>query len=238
MKQTTDSKKTKRWILALVTVLTLPFLLLQPANAQLFPGGPTFPGGPIVPLPPPPITIPGEECCSCPATVRDVSEEEFQTGGEQSTIPRIGNHIASELAAQRIWMISIFFEDNILPAMMLMSEQITATAMKQVQIIGSFFDARQQMETQQTLQKIRTQAHKDYQPSVGMCEFGSSVKSLAATERRGEYNAYILSQRSQDRHLGQALTASSEGEKSDITTRLAQFKTCLLYTSPSPRDRG
>lgn len=189
-----------------------------------------------MPLPPPPITIPGEECCSCPATVRDVSEEEFQTGGEQSTIPRIGNHIASELAAQRIWMISIFFEDNILPAMMLMSEQITATAMKQVQIIGSFFDARQQMETQQTLQKIRTQAHKDYQPSVGMCEFGSSVKSLAATERRGEYNAYILSQRSQDRHLGQALTASSEGEKSDITTRLAQFKT--TYCDPADNSSG
>ena len=221
MKNKQTPRQKRYWFMMLLTSLLLCSTTIQPANAQF--GGPI--GGPIFNPPPPPTIIPGEECCSCPERVKEVSEQEFETGSPtRSTVPRIGNHIASELAAQRIWMISIFWEDNVLPAMMLMSEQITATAMKQVQIIGSFFDARQKMQTQQVLQKIRAQTHKNYQPSVGMCEFGSTVKSLAASERRGEYNAYVLSQRSQDRHLGQAFTAAKEGALSDITFRLEQFR--------------
>lgn len=166
----------------------------------------------------------GEGCCSCPETVMRVSAREWIGSGSASTVTRLMNHMTSELAAQRIWMISVFWEDNLLPALMLMSEQLTVVAVKQAEIIGTFLDAKHQMETQQVLQKIRVQTHKDYQPSIGICEFGSGVKSLAASDRKTEFNTYLMAQRSQDRNLGQAFTAASTGQDADKESRIEQFK--------------
>ncbi len=164
-----------------------------------------------------------EACCSCHETVINASMINWLGMGNQSTFFRIIDHVFSELAAQRIWWGTILWEDNILPAMMLMAEQFTVVAMQQTQIYGTFLDAKHQMETQQLLQKIRVQAHKDYHPSTGMCEFGSTVKSLAASERKAEYNAIILSQRSQDRALGNANTAAATGPSGDRKSRIEQF---------------
>ncbi|MDB2682775.1 hypothetical protein N9Z27_00810 [Alphaproteobacteria bacterium] len=178
------------------------------------------------------------QCCNCPDRVEAESAKQWETGPTPAgdtkswpTVQRLVTHSTSELAAQRIWMISVFWEDNVLPAMMLMSEQLTAVAIKQAQIIGSFIDAKHQMETQQVLQKMRAQAHKDYQPSVGMCEFGTGIKSLAASERRAEYNAYLLSQRAQDRHLGNAFTSARTGVDSDRENRIEQFKSTYCDTA-------
>lgn len=181
-------------------------------------------------------TIQGEGCCSCPETVMRVSAYEWVGAGPQSTVSRLINHVTSELTAQRIWMISVFWEDNLLPALMLMSEQLTVVAMKQAEIFGTFLDAKHQMETQQLLQKIRVQAHKDYQPSVGICEFGSSIKSLAASDRKTEFNTYLMAQRSQDRNMGNAFTASSTGQNADKTSRLKQFKT--KYCDQADNNNG
>ncbi len=178
-----------------------------------------------------------EECCNCPEEVEQESEKQWEKGptdgppSQWPTTPRLINHASTELAAQRIWMISVFWEDNVLPALMLMSEQLTAVAVKQAQIIGSFMDAKHQMETQQVLQKMRAQAHKDYQPSVGMCEFGTGIKSLAASERRAEYNAFLMSQRAQDRNLGTAFSIARTGVDSDRESRIEQFKTTYCDTA-------
>ncbi len=158
------------------------------------------------------------------------------TVASQITTSTVNSHTTQEFQAHRIWMISIFWEDNLLPAMMLMSEQLTAAAMKQAEIIGGFMDAKHQMETQQVLQKIRARTHKDYHPSTGMCEFGSSVKSLAASERLGEINAIALAQRSQDRALGNANTVGSGGITGDISSRLKQFRE--TYCNPIDNNGG
>lgn len=154
-----------------------------------------------------------------PGTCEPVSKEEAD-----KSVKEINEHVDQEFDAHNVWIISIWWEDNVLPAMMLMAEQMTAVAMKQTEIIGGFFDAKHQLETQQVFQKLRTRAHKDYHPSVGMCEFGSSVKSLAASERIGEVNAVILSQRAQDRALGNANTLGSAGIDGDAQGRLKQFR--------------
>ncbi|MGH1398081.1 MAG: hypothetical protein ACRBCT_02595 [Alphaproteobacteria bacterium] len=145
----------------------------------------------------------------------------------------INAHTNDEFAAHRVWWISIVWEDNILPALMLMSEQLTAVGMKQVEVIGTFIDAKHQMETQQTFGELRARAHKDYHPSVGMCEFGSSIKSLAASERIGEMNSTIMAQRSMDRMLGNANT-SGAGE--DTKSRLKQFRE--VYCDISDNNNG
>jgi hypothetical protein len=50
------------------------------------------------------------------------------------------------------------------------------------------------------------------------------MRSLAASERYTKYNAYAMSQRAQDRHLGQTYSAGSPGEHVDKLNRLEQFK--------------
>ena len=167
-----------------------------------------------------------ETCVNCGAGTS--SDEWFDSGtGTQDVVT---NHLDAEFNAQETWMISVFFEDNILPAMMLMTEQLTVVAMQQVKIFGAFLDAKHQMETQRLLQKLQARAHKDYHPSVGMCEFGTATKSLAASERKGEVNALVMSQRSQDRQLGSTFTSAMYGLGLDKESRLAQFKS--VYCDP------
>ncbi len=163
-------------------------------------------------------------CDSCASEVSQTELEEWITNPISSTTPRIRRHVESEMTGEKVWMISIFWEDNLLPAMMMMADQLTAVAMQQMQIVGSFLDAKQQLETQQLIQEIAARTHKDYHPSVGMCEFGSGAKSLAASERRAEINAVILSQRSQDRQLGAVNTAAATGEDGDKEARIRQFR--------------
>jgi len=148
----------------------------------------------------------------------------------------IETFVDDEFVAHRSWMVAVFWEDNILPAMMLMADQLSAVAMMQTSIIGSFIDAKHQMETQRVLQTIRARAHKDYHPSNGMCEFGTTVKSLAASERKSELNAHVMSQRAQDRHLGNANTSAASGPDADLKNRLAQYKD--TFCDPSDNNRA
>jgi hypothetical protein len=145
--------------------------------------------------------------------------------------------MVTETTSQKIWTASIFWEDNLLPALQLMAEQLTAVAMQQAQIIGSFIDAKDQLETQQLFQKLDARAHKDYHPSVGMCEFGSSAKSLAASERKGELTSIVLSRRSQARQLGSANNAAAP-DGGDERSRLKQFreKYCDMHDNNNGLD--
>jgi hypothetical protein len=152
------------------------------------------------------------------------------------TIVAIQMALTTEVTATKVWITQVFWEDNVLPAMMLMAEQLTAVSMKQTQIIGTFLDAKHQLETQQVFQRLAARAHKDYHPSTGMCEFGSGAKSLAASERKGEYNALLMSQRSQDRNLGASNTAAAAGEGGDKESRLKQFRE--KFCDPDDNNSG
>lgn len=122
------------------------------------------------------------------------------------------------------FIIEEMWEQSILPVMMLAAEQFTAVAIQQAMIIGMFIDAESQMDAQRLLQEMRAKVRKDYQPSLGMCEFGSVMKSLAVTEIRGETFASILSRRSQDRHLGKGETSGAYGNDLDHANRIMHFK--------------
>ena len=148
----------------------------------------------------------------------------------------ISTHLDREVNEHEKFFTSLFFEDNILPALQLMTEQLSVTALQQVGIIGTFFDAKHQLETQRVLSNLKARAHKDYHPSMGMCEFGSNVKSLAASERKGEVNAVLMAQRSLDRQLGAANTSASGGPQQDLDARLAQFKE--TYCDPYDSNNG
>ncbi|MFN3700817.1 MAG: hypothetical protein ACK4VI_04750 [Alphaproteobacteria bacterium] len=177
-----------------------------------------------------------QACCSCNNDViLGVDDDQWFAGGS-GTVDVINNHLDAEFNAQQTWMIAVLFEDNILPAMMLMTEQLTVVAMSQVKIFGAFLDAKHQMETQRLFQTLQARAHKDYHPSIGMCEFGSATKSLAASERRGELVAQALSQRSLTRQLGGPNYSATFGPDHDKIGRVNQFK--VLFCDPRDHNNG
>ena len=131
---------------------------------------------------------------------------------------------------RNIWYDQTLWQRNILPAMIQMGSQLAAVGTHQVAAIGMFLDAQQQLETQRLLQQLHAQATKDYQPSEGLCEFGTRMKSLASTERKGEANALILSDRSNDRLLGNKGTVTLGGSVDDTRIRFDQFQTTYCDT--------
>ena len=134
------------------------------------------------------------------------------------------SHINTEFINHREWLVKVFFEQHILPAMMLFAEQITAMAMHQVMIIGTFLDAKHQLETQRLFQQLTAEAHKDYHPSEGMCTFGTAARSLAASDRNTDLVAAMLSQRGQQRELLSGDNLAANGQTSDYLSRIAQFR--------------
>ena len=172
-----------------------------------------------------PITIQPAEaaCCGCCTCLTDVLLPDDITMWIENWI-NINIHIFIELLLHRIFFMDWeFWQTQLLPAMMQMAEHLAAVAMQQTQIIGSFLDAQEQLETQRLFQQLMARAHKDYHPSIGMCEFGTRIKSLAASERQGELATIVLSQRSQDRQMGNAFTAARRGPGLDVPDRIQQF---------------
>jgi hypothetical protein len=120
--------------------------------------------------------------------------------------------------------------EHFLPAMMLMTQQLTSVAYQQMYILGALLDAKQQLETQQLFETLKAEAHKDYHPSTGMCVFGTISRSLAASERRAESVAFIMSQRAQDRGTGHTNTVGTEGSQQEKRDRVERFRTNYCNT--------
>ncbi|MEZ5919628.1 MAG: hypothetical protein R3D66_06980 [Alphaproteobacteria bacterium] len=135
----------------------------------------------------------------------------------------IMEHISDEFTNHREWLTDTFFKDNILPALQLFTEQMSAVAMQQVQIIGAFFDAKHQLETQRLFQELQLQAHRDYQPSEDFCWFGTNVRSMAHSESSARFTALALSQRQMARHLGTNNMSGAAKRDHDKENRWTQF---------------
>lgn len=135
----------------------------------------------------------------------------------------IMQHISDEFNSHRDWFTNTFFKGQILPALQLFTEQMSAVGMQQVQIIGAFFDAKHQLETQRLFQELQVQAHKDYQPSEDFCWFGTGVRSMAHSESGSRFAALALSQRQMARHLGRNNMSGAEGRDQDKENRWHQF---------------
>lgn len=158
-------------------------------------------------------------CCG-PVMACDGNCTSISASQTQQTIA----HINQEFINHRDWVIKTMFEQHILPALMLFTEQMTATAMHQVMIIGTFLDAKHQLETQRLFQQLMAEAHKDYQPSEGMCMFGTAMRSLAASDRNTDLSATAFSSRTQQRELLSGQNLAANGQTSDYLSRINQFR--------------
>ncbi len=113
--------------------------------------------------------------------------------------------------------------DMIREALQQMTAQLTTTGLHQVTVVGAFFDAKHQLETQRMFQQLAAEAHKDYHVSEGLCEIGTNSRSLASSERLSNLNHMVLSNRMMTRQLSTEVGPSQQGSDSDRRTRLYNF---------------
>ncbi len=147
--------------------------------------------------------------CSC-------FSEEGAGDNEDTHTDRITDHYDDTLV-QRLWL------DRIRENLRAATAQLGAVAFHQVKAVGTFFDAKHQLETQRLFQTLAARAHKDYHPSEGLCEIGTSVRSLAASNRNADLTTGVISNRAIDRQSLSKETISKEGQDSDDLSRLKQF---------------
>ena len=130
---------------------------------------------------------------------------------------------ALELGLHELWFTAFYFT-HVEPMLAAIAHQMTIVIAHQTDVIGQFFDATQQLETQRLYQKLTAQAHKDYHPSYGMCTFGTTVRSLASADARSAVTRSVLDERSVKRQLGSMGVSASAGTAIDRLNRLEQFK--------------
>ncbi|MGZ9108293.1 MAG: hypothetical protein ACXW4B_05680 [Micavibrio sp.] len=151
-------------------------------------------------------------------------------------VTAVNTWTTTEFQLHQVWMVTVFFNQYILPAMQQMAEQLSAVAMQQMMILGTFLDAKHQLETNRLYQELAAQAHKDYHPSEGMCTIGTVARSLAASDRNATLTALMMAQHSLDRQLLNANSNASEGPKEDLEGRVEQFRT--TYCDPNDNNKG
>ncbi len=146
----------------------------------------------------------------------------------------IEDDIEGLLNMEENWIVEDFFEDFWVKALAEMTEFLGAFGMYQVEMVGTFFDAKNQLETSRLFFKLQAEAHKDYHPSDDFCYFGTNARSLAASESRARLNLLALSQRSIQRQLGYKDNAAALSVDSDKDARWRQF----VDTYCDPKDNG
>lgn len=128
------------------------------------------------------------------------------------------------------WLIEQYFKPLIQPALMMMTEQLVGIMAQQTFIVGTFIDAKVQLETQGLFQKLQARAHKDYYPSFGMCEIGTSTRSLAAAEFNSDFSRFVMNKRFMDRQTGTRGSVGAGGPDHDRASAEAA-------TVPTPFNR-
>jgi hypothetical protein len=143
-------------------------------------------------------------------------------------------NLTQQFRDQIVWDEMVYFRQLILPALMKYTEQMSAIGMQQIFIVGQFFDAKHQMETQRLLLELQAQAHKDYHPSEDFCWFGTNVRSLANSEETARVNSMVLNANHMSRQLGKEESASAASEQADKASRWQRFTS----TYCDPQDAG
>ncbi len=141
---------------------------------------------------------------------------------EQHVLTR--QHITDEFNIWEQFILDVIWEEHFLPAWVMMTEHLSVVAMQQMMAVGVLLDAKQQLEAERLFQQLTAEAHKDYQPTLGLCTFGTNVRSLATAERRSENAAFLMGQRSIDRQTGNMNSSASEGVYIDLRNRFEQFQ--------------
>jgi hypothetical protein len=184
------------------------------------------------------ITVPNQVaygCCGCMSGDCSSAANAISQHHQEIT-NQTNQEFDDDLRAFQNWVTDVYFAEEIVPALRMMTTQMNAVAMQHTQIVGSFLDAKNQMDTQRLFQELQTEAHKDYIPSDDFCWFGTNIRSMPASKIKSRLNTYSLSAKSIDRQLGNVNTKGADSIETDLDTRWRYFRT--RYCDPSDNNRS
>lgn len=184
-------------------------------------------------------------CSSCCGPIKGCASTCKCTSDKQTKITT--DHIVESFKQHREWMVNVFFKDDrkgdqsnfhtvpgMLAALQMMTSQMTAAMGAQIMAVGAMLDAKHQMETQRLFQQLTAEAHKDYQPSEGLCAVGTMTRSLAASQRRADLTQVALANRMNERQLLSGDILTRESTESDFWSRIKKFRASFC----NPKDNG
>ncbi len=183
--------------------------------------------------------------CGCTGAADSGVAKSTVSGKAQSIIESPIKNLTTQLFEQYIgpngshrkFISETLYQQRVLPALQDFTKQMSAIAMHQAYMIGTFFDAQNQLQTQRLYQELQVQAHKDYQPSQDFCTFGTNVRSLAASETISRFNTLALNNRQMKRHLGNKYSEAAESRNSDLSSRWQQFTTTYCNKQDNGWDK-
>jgi hypothetical protein len=132
-------------------------------------------------------------------------------------------HITEEFAAMEKWIMDML-DNYLVPATYEMTEQFSTAGLWNATVVGTYFDAEIDSDTQIEIQKLEAEAYRDYRPSVDMCVFGTVTRSLGAAQALGEQTLAVLDQWAIKREMGSVKMAAADGEQQDRPSRLEQMR--------------
>lgn len=147
---------------------------------------------------------------------------------------RIMNAMRIDFHDHRDWFVDEYLQ-GFIPAMMLMAEQMSNVAMYQMFVVGKFFDAKSNLETQRLFNELQNEAAKDYQPSQSFCAIGTNIRSLSHSEQIAINTQGSMGQISMNRYMAGLNAASAyAATDADKLSRWRQFTTIFC----NRRDNG
>ena len=111
-----------------------------------------------------------------------------------------------------------------------LTEQMSAVSITVTGIIGTFFDAKHQMQVQTLLDQYYIDARRDYQPSTALCRFGSTRTGLISSDLRGHVNTEILAQSATLRETLNRSRMPLKDIADEVRSRVFQFQ--RVYCNP------
>ena len=141
--------------------------------------------------------------------------------------------VTQDFIQTKNWLVDGFFGQLIAPLLGNVTTQLSAVGFAQTTMIGTFFDAEQQLNRQLALDKAHIRAVKDYQPSTALCKFGTATLALASSEHRAQINHRLFMKHALDRQLG-AKGTLAESANNDLNQRIRQFG--KIYCDPQDNN--
>ncbi len=148
--------------------------------------------------------------------------------------PLVETSIERHMNQEQNWIVEDFFEEFWLRGLAELTNFLSVFGMYQVEMVGAFFDAKNQLETRRLFFELQAEAHKDYHPSDDFCWFGTSARSLASSDSRVNLNMLAMSEISLTRQLGHRHGVAGAGESEDKHSRWQRF----VDTYCDPRDNS
>ena len=137
----------------------------------------------------------------------------------------IRQFVTDQFNSHQQWFVNVLIRDNVLPALARMTTQFSIISMQQTDMIGRFFDAKHQLETQRLLQAMSAETYSNFTPPKALCEIGGMKRSLVASSRKSDLAKTVIAQRSLDRFLRSGDVVSSGSSASDKISRRNNFIT-------------